>query len=70
MDLEHLSTVLSTENKTINLRLRASLFKVKGLIKSILPLNDGFNTETPVWRESRLKLTLKSIYCKQNTEVT
>ena len=69
MDLEH----LSAGNKTINLTLSASLSTVKGVIQSILPLNDGFNTETPVWRDLRLRLTLKtlkSIYCKQNTEVT
>ena len=69
MDLEH----LSTGNRTISLTLGASLSAVRGLIQSILPLNDGFSTETPVWRDLRLGLTLKtlqSIYCKQNTEVT
>ena len=69
MDLEH----LSTGNKTINLTLGAILSTVKGLIQPILPMNDGFNTETPVWRDLRLRLTLKtlqSIYSEQNTEVT
>ena len=69
VDLEH----LSTGNKTISLRHSASLSTLKWLIQSILLLIDGFNTETPVWRDLRLRLTLKtlkSIYCEQNTEVT
>ena len=40
MDFEH----LFTGNKTINPRLSGSLSTVKGLIQSILPSNDGFNS--------------------------
>ena len=47
MDLEH----LSTGNKTINLRLSASLSTVKELIQSILPLNDGFK-EAAKWKQN------------------
>ena len=68
LDLEHLPTVLSTENKTIDLRLSARLSTVKGLIKSTLSLNDGFKSLQTGVSVLRLRLTLrtlKSIYCKQ-----
>ena len=34
---------------------------IKGIIQSVLPLNDGCNTETPVRRDLRLRLALKTL---------
>ena len=63
MYLEHLYPA----NNMIRLRLSANLPTVKKLIQSVSPLNVCFISETKI--ETNFE-DVKSICCKQNTEVT